>query len=88
MASTIEDALAAGIVFSQAPVELDSLTVPTPLSFSPPHRAGKCEQNALTPESYCKSQNSLLSCFTDHFPQLCGEISALKFYKQVSFGKI
>lgn len=30
MASAIEEALAAGIVFSQAPVELDSLTVPTP----------------------------------------------------------
>lgn len=29
MVSAIEEALAAGSVFSQAPVELDSLTVPT-----------------------------------------------------------
>lgn len=35
MASATEEALVAGIVFSQAPVELDFLTVPTPLVFLP-----------------------------------------------------
>ena len=38
MASAIEEALVAGIVFSQAPVEPDSLTVPTPLVFLPDTR--------------------------------------------------